>query len=251
MTDRGQDDFVRLPGFAARLYGSLTRGRSIQQQHGEIASYLASRIERGRVLDVGTGPGYLLIELHWGNPSLELFGLDISHAMVKLAQKNVSGLGIDVRLGTIQNAPFDDDFFDLVTCTGSFYLWDQPQAGLDEMFRILKPRRSAFLFETYRDCDRASVLKTVDRNLRGEGLFRRVIAPRLFLKQLRMTYDTSEIPRRPAQAVQDHRLGAQRAQLPGPGRAPRARGDLVPPGGQPGQQVLPDHPGSPGDEDPH
>jgi ubiquinone/menaquinone biosynthesis C-methylase UbiE len=193
MTDRGQDDFVRLPRFAARLYGSLTRGRSIQQQHGEIASYLASRIERGRVLDVGTGPGYLLIELHWGNPSLELFGLDISRAMVKLAQKNVSGLGIDVRLGTIQNAPFDDNFFDLVTCTGSFYLWDQPQDGLDEMFRILKPRRSAFLFETYRDCDQASVLKAVERNLSKESLLRRVIAPRLFMKQLQMTYETGEI----------------------------------------------------------
>jgi hypothetical protein len=68
MTGRGQDDFVRFPGFAARLYGNLTRGRAVQQQHREIASDLALRIRRGRVLDVGTGPGYLLIELYHLNP---------------------------------------------------------------------------------------------------------------------------------------------------------------------------------------
>jgi ubiquinone/menaquinone biosynthesis C-methylase UbiE len=193
MTGRGQDEFVRFPGFAARLYANLTRGRAIQQQHREIASELASRIERGRVLDVGTGPGYLLIELHRLNPSLELFGLDISRAMVDLARKNLSGLGVDVRLGAIQNAPYDGNFFDLVTCTGSFYLWDEPRAGLNEIFRILKRGRSAFLFETYRDCDRPSVRKAVRNNLRDESLVRRVIAPRLFLKQLLMTYDRSEV----------------------------------------------------------
>jgi ubiquinone/menaquinone biosynthesis C-methylase UbiE len=193
MTGRGQDEFVRFPGIAARLYGSLTRGRAIQQQHGEIAFDLVSRIQRGRLLDVGTGPGYLLIELHRLNPALELFGLDISQSMVDLARVNVAGLGIDIWQGAIQKAPCDDNFFDLVTCTGSLYLWDEPQSGLDEVFRILKPDRSAVLFESYRDCDRASVLKAVDGNLRGEALMRRMIAPRLFLKQLRMTYATSEI----------------------------------------------------------
>jgi ubiquinone/menaquinone biosynthesis C-methylase UbiE len=113
--------------------------------------------------------------------------------MVELAQKNLSNLGIDLRVGAVQRAPYDENFFDIVTCTGSFYLWDQPQAGLDEVFRILKPGGSALLFETYRDCDRASVVKAVEGNLKGERLLRRVIALRLFFKQLGMTYDSSEI----------------------------------------------------------
>lgn len=193
MTGRGQNDFVRLPGFAARLYGSLTRTSAIQQQHREIASDLASRLDRGRVLDVGTGPGYLLLGLHRLNPAFELFGLDISPAMVDLAQRNLSGLAPEIRVGAIQQTDFADDFFDLITCTGSFYLWDQPQDCLNEVYRILRPGRQAVLFETYRDCDRKSVASAIAANLRHENPLRRAVARRLFTKQLEITYRTSEI----------------------------------------------------------
>lgn len=193
MTGRGQSEFVRFPAFAARLYGSLTRGTAIQQQHREIAHDLAARVDRGRILDVGTGPGYLLLEFHRLNPSLELFGLDISPAMVDLARRNLPGHSAVIKLGSIQYAPFDDNFFDLITCTGSFYLWDRPVDGLNEVFRILKPGHSAVLYETYRNCDSDAVRRAIEVNVRGETFARRLFAPRFFARQLRMTYDTNEM----------------------------------------------------------
>jgi len=193
MDDRGQSDFARLPRFAARLYAALTQTGPILSQHREIADDLISRIEGGTVLDIGTGPGRLLEEVHRRRPDFRLYGLDISAAMVEMARKNLGGLGIEFQQGDIRHAPFRDHFFDLVTCTGSFYLWTEPREGLDEIFRILKPGRAAYLYETYSDCDLDAVREAFRANLRNENLLRRFIAPRLFLKQLRMTYRTDEI----------------------------------------------------------
>jgi len=193
MRSRGQSSFIRLPGFAAKLYDRLTRTAAIQLQHREIACYLASRIECGRILDVGTGPGRLLFELHQLNPAFELFGLDISASMVELAKAQLLGPGIEIRQGDIQNSGYYDNFFEIVTCTGSFYLWDSPRESLEEVFRILKPNNSAYFFETYRDCDLSEVRKAIKANLIGENLALRALAPRFFLKQLTMTYTTAEI----------------------------------------------------------
>jgi ubiquinone/menaquinone biosynthesis C-methylase UbiE len=192
MSSRGQQDFARLPGFAARLYRTLTQAGGIQRQHREIAEDLASRIERGRILDVGCGPGQLLFEIGQINPTVELFGLDISEAMVSLARQRLCGHSAEIRHGEILRSGYPDNFFDLVTCTGSFYLWDNPRECLDEIYRILRPGRSALLFESYRDCDRRAVREAVRANLAAESLIRRLLAPRFFLKQLGMTYSTDE-----------------------------------------------------------
>ncbi len=193
MKSRGQRAFIGLPGFAARLYDSLMRARAMQLQYREIACDLASRIDRGRILDVGTGPGWLLFELCQLSPAFELYGMEISASMVELAKRQLSGYAIVIQQGDIRNSTYDDDFFDMVTCTGSFYLWDFPRECLEEIFRILKPRHSAYLFETYSDCERSTVRNALKSNLAEENLVRRVLAPRFFMKQLRMTYETAEI----------------------------------------------------------
>jgi ubiquinone/menaquinone biosynthesis C-methylase UbiE len=193
MRSRGQRSFVGLPSFAARLYGRLTQTRAIERQHQEIARDLVSRIECGRMLDIGTGPGKLLFEVHQLNPRIELFGLDISEAMVQLAKKNLTGINVNIQCGDIRHTDYTDDFFDVVTCTGSFYLWDNPEECLEEILRILKKDQSAYLYETYRDFNKEEVQEALRANLRGESMIRRLIAPVLLMRQLRMTYRTDEM----------------------------------------------------------
>lgn len=205
MSTRGERDFSRLPGFAARLYDLLTQARAIHLQHQEIAQELMKRIQKGRLLDIGTGPGVLLREVHRLNPEIELFGLDISDAMVALAQKNLSDLTADIRLGNIRKTDYQDDHFDLVTCTGSFYLWDEPVRGLNEIHRILKPHGLAVLFESYRDFDRLAMKQALCRNLQGESLLYRIISPFFLKKQLRMTYTVEEM----TQMVQQTRFAGK------------------------------------------
>lgn len=138
-------------------------------------------------------PDRPLLELHRLNPELALFGLDISVAMLKLTRQYLTGTGINLCLGSIEQSAYVDSFFDLVTCTGSFYLWDYPSACLEELYRILKAGRSAYLHETFRNFDRLELWAALRTNLRGESLARRWITPIFLRRQLRMTYRIDEM----------------------------------------------------------
>jgi ubiquinone/menaquinone biosynthesis C-methylase UbiE len=192
MKDRGEDHFVRLPALAARLYDRLTQAKALQCQRAEIAADLLSRISHGRLLDVGTGPGRLLVEIHRRNPDIELYGLDVSAAMVAAAKQHLSDIPAAIRQGNIERTEYESDFFDLITCTGSFYLWNRPEMCIQEIHRVLRVGATACLYETYQDFNADEVRKAVRANLRGEGLLRRLFMPHFLMKQLQMTYRTDE-----------------------------------------------------------
>jgi len=193
MSSRGEASFINLPGLAARLYDSLAQTRAIQHKFQEVARELTTRMSRGRWLDIGTGPGRLLAEIHKLNPKMELFGLDIADSMVQVARKNLAAVPADLRQGNIQHTDYESDWFDLVTCTGSFYLWDRPEECLQEVHRILRPGRSAYLFDTRRDFEEAEFRRALQINLQQESLLRRWITPHLLRRQLRMAYRVDEI----------------------------------------------------------
>lgn len=193
MNNRGEASFVNLPGFAARFYDKMMQARATKLQYKEIAQDLVSRIDGGRLLDIGTGPGRLLLEIHRLNPDIKLFGLDIAVAMVEQAKRNLAGIEADVRQGNIRATNYESDFFDLVTCSGSFYLWDKPEKSLEEVHRILKKGRSAYLFESHKDFDGVELREAMKANLKNENFFLRLLMPYFLMKQLRMTYQEDEI----------------------------------------------------------
>ena len=193
MKSRGEIQFLRFPRFAAALYSRLTRTHSLQQQYQEIAACLTSQVHSGRLLDIGTGPGRLLLEVHKLNAGLQLYGLDISQAMIGLAQQNLVGVTTDLKMANVCATGYEGDFFDAVVCTGSFYLWDRPEQGLEEIHRILKPGCSAHLFETNRDYDRNAYRAALKANLKREGLAMRLFGPLLLAKALPMAYRPDEV----------------------------------------------------------
>lgn len=195
MKGRGQGSFIRLPAFAAGLYDHLMHSKAIELQYREIAEDLASRAGDGRLLDVGTGPGRLLFHLHRLNKDLKLYGLDISPAMVERASKNLAAIPADLRLGNIEHTDYPDASFEIITCSGSLYLWDHPVACLNEIHRLLRPGGSAWLYESYRDYDREELRTALRSNLEKEGLLRRLITPHFLKRQLRMTYERGEFCR--------------------------------------------------------
>ncbi|MFX0061604.1 MAG: class I SAM-dependent methyltransferase [Candidatus Hermodarchaeota archaeon] len=175
------------------MYDNLTRIKAIQKQFKEIAHFLTSQVRQGRLLDIGTGPGRLLLEIYNLNPSIELYGLDISNSMIQQAKKNLAGIDVDLRQGNIRNSDYQSNFFNIITCSGSFYLWDHPEQCLEEIHRLLKDGCSAYLFETFKGLDEKEFKIALRANLKQEGVFQRLLAPSFLKKQIRMTYETDEV----------------------------------------------------------
>jgi ubiquinone/menaquinone biosynthesis C-methylase UbiE len=193
MVDRGERSFIRMPAAGARLYDALMQSGASAGYYREMAERLLCRARSGRFLDVGTGPGRLLIEFHALAPEMELHGLDVSAAMVALAGKNLAGIRADLKVGNVANTGYPDAYFSLVTASGSLYLWDDPVAGLTEIHRILEPGAAAMIFETHAEFDARAFKQAIRRNLAGQNPLLRLLAPRFMQRQLKMTYPLPEL----------------------------------------------------------
>jgi ubiquinone/menaquinone biosynthesis C-methylase UbiE len=190
---RGESIFIKLPRIGSMVYDSLMRGSPMQLHYEEIAKDVTNRLPTGRLLDIGTGPGRLLGVIHQTNPTLELYGLDISDAMIQQAQKNLHGMGINLHQGNIRHTDFPDGYFDLVICSGSFYLWDQPEEGLQEVYRILKSGKTACLYECDRESDRQALQAGLRKNVQHLNILSRIIGPLAIRQALDAAYSKTEI----------------------------------------------------------
>jgi ubiquinone/menaquinone biosynthesis C-methylase UbiE len=98
----------------------------------------------GKVLDIGTGPGFMAIEVAQllRGTRCEVLGMDLSSAMLALAAENAAKEGLNGMLGwrkgDAKAMPFDDGQFDLVVCKDSLHHWEEPISVLDEIARVLK-----------------------------------------------------------------------------------------------------------------
>jgi SAM-dependent methyltransferase len=160
---------------AAWLQDIVSRRRRESGLYGEIAAKLPLP-DRGRVLDVGTGSGLQLSVIHELRPEVALFGLDLSAAALRVARRHLKGTGADLRQGSIEQTPYDDDFFDVVTCNASMSYWHNPVSCFDEIYRILKPGAAAVLFEPQRDVDVDQMAATLRANLADKSPLRRFAA---------------------------------------------------------------------------
>lgn len=193
MKTRGEKSYIHLPSFAARLYDKLTNVRGINQGFEEVAFFLGTHIKKGNLLDVGTGPGRLLKAIHENNAELDLFGLEISSSMTDLARHNLRDIkNVDLRIGNIEKTDYPTNFFDGIVSTGSFYNWDLPVEGLNEIFRILKSGNTAYIYETTRNYNKKLLRTGLKDNLKDYNSLRRILSIFFLRKQLRMTYSTKE-----------------------------------------------------------
>jgi ubiquinone/menaquinone biosynthesis C-methylase UbiE len=193
MKTRGEKQYIHMPSIVARLYDNLTNIKGVNKTFEEISQFVDSILKQGKLLDVGTGPGRLLLEINKKIPQLDLFGLDISESMVEIAKQNLKNIpGVDLQVGNIVQTDYQDNFFDCIVCSGSFYNWDRPVDGLNEIYGILQSGKSAFIFDSIKEYDRILLNSRLEDNLQGYTYIRRVISKYFLKKQLRMTYSISE-----------------------------------------------------------
>lgn len=87
----------------------------------------------GRILDVGSGPGWFLRELR--AQGWDTYGVDFSSHAVEYAQRS----GLNVKHGDLFDAAYKSDFFDVVLFNHSLEHMFNPLDMLKEAHRTLKP----------------------------------------------------------------------------------------------------------------
>jgi ubiquinone/menaquinone biosynthesis C-methylase UbiE len=103
-------------------------------------------LESGRVLDLGCGPGQILILMKKRWPGMRIVGLDAGPAMIEKARQDAAAAGVDItyevlRIGPAGETklPYGDGEFDIVTCNSVIHHLNDPVGAIDEMARVAKP----------------------------------------------------------------------------------------------------------------
>ena len=138
---------IPFPG--TRSYSFLARSRMMQAFYKDVALDVAREVSGGRILDVGTGPGYLPLRISEVLPGSEVIGIDVSEDMIRVARKNAEGKNVKFLVGNANKMPFEDDSFDLVVSTGSLHHWRNPVNVLNEIYRVLRPGRKALIYDLW------------------------------------------------------------------------------------------------------
>jgi ubiquinone/menaquinone biosynthesis C-methylase UbiE len=121
------------------LLGGLTmafgRGRSVR-----LVADLAEVGPGDRVLDVGCGPGLFLREA--AERGATAVGVDPSSQMRRLALRRTPARlrdAVTVLDGTAERLPLEDATVTVAWAVASFHHWDDADAGLAELRRVLVP----------------------------------------------------------------------------------------------------------------
>ena len=128
-------EFEGVPGLLAGLAMSFGRGRSAR-----LVAELAGVGPGDRVVDVGSGPGRFLREA--AERGAEAVGVEPSGQMRRVAGWRTPGaLSERVRVveGTAERLPLEDGSATVVWAVASFHHWADPEAGLAEVHRVLRP----------------------------------------------------------------------------------------------------------------
>ena len=117
----------------------------LRQFHRKVALEVASSLKSGSVLDVGTGPGHLLVEIARQNPDLELTGCDLSRKMLKIAKQSIEPVA--------------------TVCVDP--AWHDPAGGIRECLRVTAPGGRCWIYDLRTDVPAGTHAKLITGNWLG------------------------------------------------------------------------------------
>jgi ubiquinone/menaquinone biosynthesis C-methylase UbiE len=99
--------------------------------------------ERGRALDIGTGPGQIVVKLARRLTQWKFVGVDRSPGMIAQAQASLASPGgelvgrVEFQVADGNRLPFPDSSFDLVLCNSVLHHLAEPEKLLSEIARLV------------------------------------------------------------------------------------------------------------------
>ena len=143
----------RIPGVLASAYEKATR-LAIESYYHPVAEEVATVLKKGTLLDLGTGPGILPVEIIRRAPEVRIVGIDLSRRLIRMAHNRAQRANLSKHLSfevaNAANLRFDDNAFDMVISTGMLHSLKKPSSVLKEIFRVLKPGGEAWIYDPAR-----------------------------------------------------------------------------------------------------
>jgi ubiquinone/menaquinone biosynthesis C-methylase UbiE len=183
----------RIPGPLASLYEKASR-LVIKSYYAQVAEEILSTFHQGLFLDLGTGPGYLPIEVVKRSPHVRIIGVDLSRVLIRMARANALRAGCAARVhfevGNAANLRFEAETFDRVISTGMLHVLRDPVSTIRECWRVLKPGQEAWIYDPARVCSQVDMpqwkasLSPFERIMdRFLPLFARLNPPRTYTRE--------------------------------------------------------------------
>jgi ubiquinone/menaquinone biosynthesis C-methylase UbiE len=123
----------------------------IKSYYSPMAETIISDFTEGTILDLGTGPGYLPVEIAKRSQTIKVVGIDLSHDLIRMARANASKASLSDKLtfevGNAAGLRFEDAVFDMIISTGMLHSLKNPVRVLKEIYRVLKQGREAWIYD--------------------------------------------------------------------------------------------------------
>ena len=146
----------RIPGFMASAYDKAA-SMAIGSYYSVVANEIVSAIDSGIILDLGTGPGYLPLQVAKRAPAIRVVGIDLTPRLIKIARENSVQADVADRVCfEVMNATklrFENGTFDMVFSSGMLHAFKSPdKVGqvMRECCRVLKSGGEAWIYDPAR-----------------------------------------------------------------------------------------------------
>jgi len=111
--------------------------------------------KNGIGIDLGSGPGNLIVELCRRTKHMHWINADIDSSVFLGFMNKAHEAGFDGRVSAMHAdataLPFRDSYADIIVSRGSFQFWDDLRAAFAEIYRVLKPGGAAFIGRGFPD----------------------------------------------------------------------------------------------------
>jgi ubiquinone/menaquinone biosynthesis C-methylase UbiE len=139
----------------AEYYNQMARRYMAFPCRRVLKRIVAKGIEKGRAIDVGTGPGIFPIFVTKAIPGIRFKAIDLSPIMVDLAKRNAREEGmadqIEFEVGSAYSLPVEDRSLDLVLCINTLHHLESPVDFFNEVARSLKEGGAFVIVDFHRD----------------------------------------------------------------------------------------------------
>lgn len=104
------------------------------------------------ILDLACGTGELARLLLKEQPTQQIVGIDISEKMLAIAREKLQNYpNVSFAVASASALPFANNSFDVIVSANAFHYFEDPDAALKEMKRVLKPKGQVIILDWCKD----------------------------------------------------------------------------------------------------